>query len=551
MLRTAARFLPLAALLLFVAGLSLRPMAESDLFFHLKAGQEILARHGLPGRNLYSFTAPDYPDLDTSWLAEVGAAAVFARGGFPAVVVAKTLVLLIAFAGAYRLCRRRGAGAVASALALAAAAFVGRDRFVERPHIFSLAGAVATLCGDRRPAGTTERTRRRPRARRPGFSPPSSCGPTCTPGCSWRRFWSARRRWGSGRSGATGRGRAGWPCWPSGAALATLATPVGWGLVRYLRLHLVLPALHPVDEFRAPTWLSDGALVVYAGAFVAAAVFLVATGDGPARRRELAGSALLAAILPLGILAAHSVRFGADFALVAAPLLAIAATMAGDRLRLRLGRRLPGLAQLLRSPLPAVATAALLIGFSIAPRLAADRRSVADSGSASTRASCPWRPSPSPTTTGCASGCTTTSRSGRTSCSSRWAATREAGCSSIRGCRPTHRRCTVCSGGATFRATTGKRRWIATASTARSSPTRASTGGSPGGTRRAGRWSGAGATRACSCGGCRALPRSSPRTRSRPPSHFRSKRGRRRFRSIRARRPRRSPTVSGAGGSGS
>src|SRR5580693_10746825 len=120
-------------------------MAESDLFFHLKAGQEILARHALPGRNLYSFTAPDYPDLDTSWLAEVGAAAVFARGGFPAVVVAKTLVLLIAFAGAYWICRRRGAGAVASALALATAAFVGRDRFVERPHVFSLLGAVATL----------------------------------------------------------------------------------------------------------------------------------------------------------------------------------------------------------------------------------------------------------------------------------------------------------------------------------------------------------------------------------------------------------------------
>src|SRR5580698_9444233 len=95
-------------------------MAESDLFFHLKAGQEILARHGLPGRNLYSFTAPDYPDLDTSWLAEVGAAAVFGRGGYPA-------------------------GAVASALALAAAAFVGRERFVERPHVFSLAGAVAAL----------------------------------------------------------------------------------------------------------------------------------------------------------------------------------------------------------------------------------------------------------------------------------------------------------------------------------------------------------------------------------------------------------------------
>ena len=85
----------------------------------------------------------------------------------------------------------------------------------------------------------------------------------------------------------------------------------------------MLPALHPVDEFRAPTWLSDGALGVYAVAFVAAAAFLVAIGEGPARRRT---SVMLAPILPLGILAVHSVRFGADFALVAAPVLALAAT---------------------------------------------------------------------------------------------------------------------------------------------------------------------------------------------------------------------------------
>ena len=36
-------------------------MAESDLFFRIKAGQEILARHGLPGRNLFSFTLPRLP----------------------------------------------------------------------------------------------------------------------------------------------------------------------------------------------------------------------------------------------------------------------------------------------------------------------------------------------------------------------------------------------------------------------------------------------------------------------------------------------------------
>ena len=366
MLRTAARSLPLAALLLFVAGLSLRPMAESDLFFHLKAGQEILARHGLPGRNLYSFTAPDYPDLDTSWLAEVGAAAVFAHGGFPALVVAKTLVLLLAFAGAYGLCRRWGAGAVTSALALAAAAFVGRDRFVERPHIFSLAGAVATL------AAIEALWERRGEAA--AVARAAAC------------FLAAVVVWANLHAGvfvapllvgsaavvsATGRDRAGarrLALLALGAALATLVTPVGWGLIRYLRLHLVLPALHPVDEFRAPTWLSDGALVVYAGAFLVSATFLVAISAGPARRQTLGR---LAAVLPLGVLAAHSVRFGADFALVAAPVLALAATVARQRSTPRLTLRFPGLAQLLRAPLPAVATAALLIGFSVAPRLAA------------------------------------------------------------------------------------------------------------------------------------------------------------------------------------
>ena len=151
-MRTFARVAPLvaplallAALLAFVAELSLRPMAESDLFFRIKAGQEILTRHALPGRNLFSFTYPDYPDIDAAWLFEVGAAALHGRGGFPAVVLAKTAVLLAAFAAAFALCLRRGAGPVASALALAAAAFVGRERFVERPHIFSLLGAVGLL----------------------------------------------------------------------------------------------------------------------------------------------------------------------------------------------------------------------------------------------------------------------------------------------------------------------------------------------------------------------------------------------------------------------
>src|SRR3954468_4669998 len=120
-------------------------MAESDLFFRLAAGREILRGHGLPGINLFSFTYPDYPDLDTAWLFEVGAVVLHRMGGFPALVVAKTVVVVAAFGVAYRLCRARGAGALASVAALAAAGFAGHERFVERPHLFSLLGEVAIL----------------------------------------------------------------------------------------------------------------------------------------------------------------------------------------------------------------------------------------------------------------------------------------------------------------------------------------------------------------------------------------------------------------------
>ena len=357
MLRPSVRWLPPAGLLLFVAGLSLRPMAESDLFFHLKVGQEILTRHALPGRNLFSFTYPDYPDLDTSWLAEVGGALVYARAGFPGVVVAKTIVLVIAFAGAYALCRRRGAGSAASALALAAAAFVGHDRFVERPHIFSLLGEVATLA-----AIDTLATRRgRPAGRAAAV------------------FLAIVVVWANLHAGvflapvlvgaaalaalATGAGSAGRRLLlvAALAAAATLVTPIGLGLVRYLRLHLAIPALHPIDEFRSPTWISDAPLFVYAAAFLALVPALGLAGPRAARATWLLA---LAPVIPVGALALHSVRFGADFALCGAPLLAVALSALVGRLPAALGT-------LIRPPLPAVATGALLAGFAVAPRVGA------------------------------------------------------------------------------------------------------------------------------------------------------------------------------------
>jgi hypothetical protein len=150
------------------------------------------------------------------------------------------------------------------------------------------------------------------------------------------------------------------------AAAATLATPVGAGLFRYLRLHLVLPALHPIDEFRSPTWISDAPLFVYVAAVAAVLVAAWAAARQRAPSAALDGPrALFTRLAPpvvLALLTVGSVRFAADLALAAAPLLAVGLTALGARARGRTAAWLAG-------PTPSLLAGALLGAAAIGPRL--------------------------------------------------------------------------------------------------------------------------------------------------------------------------------------
>jgi hypothetical protein len=316
------------------------------------------------------------------------------------------------------------------------------------------------------------------------------------------------------------------------AALAAAATPVGpAGLVRYLALHLHLPALHPVDEFRSATWRSDAPFFLFCGA--AAITLALAAVAGRAGRRRLprtseaegpqgsgklpgaplpgstdplppqatgsatsqGGPPLLPAILPalgMAVLGLVSVRFAADAALIAAPVLATGLTRAGARWR-RLGQGRTW-------ALPAV-TVALLLGAALVPRA---RDAGAGRRALDLRPPCRCRRSPSSSATACEIGCTTTSRSAPIS---RTRASPVTGCSSIPACPPTRTSCTGCWAASTYRGRSGIRRWSAMASTARCSPTPASTAGWRGGIRRAGRWCSAPTTPGCSSAACLASPR--------------------------------------------
>ncbi|HEX7499469.1 MAG TPA: hypothetical protein VF524_04105, partial [Polyangia bacterium] len=327
----------LAGLLVFVAGLCLGPVQETDLFFRLASGEQFLRTGALVHHNLFSFTYPDAPYLDSAWLFDTAAALVFRTGGFPAVVIGKTLVVLLIAVVAYGICRRHGASAFASALMLALAFLCMRERLVERPHVFSLLGEMVVLGF----LSAVEEGKRRAWL----LLPLVALWANLHAGA----FVAAVLLLLAGAGACLDRGQVR-PClrflaFAILSLLALFATPVGTGIVRYLAFHVGIFDLHPVDEFRGLTWRSDAPFILFA------------LGSLPLLLRRQTWIHRLPALGMLAIGAWH-VRFSADAVLVLAVVAAPAVPAPSQRFE-------QAHAQLLRALVLAILASAAL-----APRLA-------------------------------------------------------------------------------------------------------------------------------------------------------------------------------------
>lgn len=126
MLDNASKSPPRNGLLLLgaaaVAGLTaVRPLASYDVFWYLRSGEEILARHALPATDPFSYTSTQ-PWLNHEWLAEILLALAHRAGGFALLGILVGLsitacVLIASLAGA-----RKSPALLALGFALAAAA---------------------------------------------------------------------------------------------------------------------------------------------------------------------------------------------------------------------------------------------------------------------------------------------------------------------------------------------------------------------------------------------------------------------------------------------
>jgi tetratricopeptide (TPR) repeat protein len=346
----ATEIAALAALLLFVAGRCLVPMDETDLFFNLRLGEIILARHAVPRTNLLSFTFPDARDVNLAWVFQIVLALAYRAGGIAATVLLKTTFVLATFALLYRVARRRGAHPAAAAVALALAAWAAEPRFVERPHLVTFVGlAYLLLALERAEAG-------RPRALIAllplglVWANANSCfflAPVVlalyATGASFDHRRHRRHRRVDARRAAL-----------LALALVPLifATPSGAGALTYIANHWRMPWLRPLQEYRAASWPLDGPFF-----FVVAGVVLAIALPNRRLRQVLP-------VVALGLLGARRIRFVAEFALLAGPLIAVAVT----DLAARAARRVP------RGPYATVAIVAALAGLTLVPRLAAVRR---------------------------------------------------------------------------------------------------------------------------------------------------------------------------------
>jgi hypothetical protein len=137
--RTLLASLPALAFLL-----GCTPMADFDVWWHLRTGQLILETGAVPRHDLFTYTSATRPWIDVYWLYQVGLALLYRAGGASALVLLKATVGA-GIVGLSMLGRRAGARAWPLALAWIPGLLMLSGRLSERPEAVSLALLTAFL----------------------------------------------------------------------------------------------------------------------------------------------------------------------------------------------------------------------------------------------------------------------------------------------------------------------------------------------------------------------------------------------------------------------
>ncbi len=150
---TSAVLAAAVAVLATVLWIALVPILPEDFWWHLKFGA-IIATQGLPHTNTFAWSLPaETPYRSSAWLAELLLFALHTAGGLPLVLLARTLLGLVAFGLVAHTAYRRSRSWWLAALAVACAGVIASSNVSVRPQLFAwplcagLAALLAALPG--------------------------------------------------------------------------------------------------------------------------------------------------------------------------------------------------------------------------------------------------------------------------------------------------------------------------------------------------------------------------------------------------------------------
>jgi hypothetical protein len=290
----ALRAIPAVVALAAAAVFTFRPTYDPDLFWHLAQGRHDI-HDGLVRTNIFSAAHANYPQFYTSWAFEVVQAVLERSYGLVGVQVFQWGLLAAALLMLYAAARTRGSRA-ASLAVLLLALFVVEPRAMPRPYLVSFIGFAFIAWQLNRP------------------SMASGPWPLAIALAVWSNFHS-ESVFGVALIVLAALQGSSWPSklklWVP-VALATLVTPYGFGLWRYLYENTAVPSALRIAELEAPT------MAAYPAFFAFLAVLAIALASLP--KRLTAADVLISVFF--AALGMRFIRFMPMVVFATAPILA-------------------------------------------------------------------------------------------------------------------------------------------------------------------------------------------------------------------------------------
>lgn len=129
----------------FLFLLTVYKMIDTDIWFHMKAGQVITETGTFIYKDIFSFTAAGRDWFYHEWLFGVISYYVYSIFGVNGLILGKAILLTLTFVIIYKCMRLRGANPYLSSGILFIAVLAARFRFTERPHVFKFLFVAAFI----------------------------------------------------------------------------------------------------------------------------------------------------------------------------------------------------------------------------------------------------------------------------------------------------------------------------------------------------------------------------------------------------------------------